>query len=86
MGNWACAFYNDCDCGYTEYAMRKSTNELGQTVFHFELVIDKYLISNPNGEIQVNVQIDDTIVWQNGQALVGWDNMPIITENGFLIK
>ena len=83
LGSWACAHYNDCDNGYTKYALSKTTNADGQTVFAYELVIDRDLICKPNGDVQVQIAIDDINVWASGQTVADWGNMPYVTENGF---
>ena len=83
LGGWTCAHYNDCDNGYTKYALSKTTNADGQTVFAYELVIDRDLICKPNGDVQVQITIDDINVWASGQTVADWSNMPYVTKNGF---
>ena len=86
LGSWACAHYNDCDYGYTKIALSKTTNAEGQTVFAYELVIDRNLICKPNGDVQVQIAIDDINDWASGQTVADWGNMPYVTENGFVIQ
>ena len=82
QGSWACAYYADCDDGYTARAMRKTTDADGNPVTCLELVIDKELASDVNGTVLIEVQIDDIATWSSGQALSGWALIPV-TENGF---
>jgi hypothetical protein len=82
QGSWACAYFADCDDGYTARSMRKTTDGEGNPVTCLELVINKGLASAPDGSIRIEVQIDDIATWSSGQALSGWALIPV-TENGF---
>ena len=80
-GWWECVNYCDCDNGYVKYAMNRTTNSEGQLVIQYELVIDKDLIAKANGEVWVEIAIDDTVAWASAGSLTGWAYMQI-TENG----
>jgi len=80
-GWWGCVNFCDCDNGYVKYAMNRTTNDAGQLVIQYELVIDKDLIAKTNGEVWVEVAIDDTVSWSSAASLTGWAYMKI-TENG----
>ena len=80
-GWWGCVNYCDCDNGYVKYAMNRTTNDEGQLVIQYEVVIDKDLIAKANGEVWVEVAIDDTVAWASAGSLTGWAYMQI-TENG----
>ena len=79
--------YNYCDCnnGFAKMALTSSTNESGQTVAYFELVIDKKLFinQNPNDEnyglCRYEIQIGPN--YSPNQNVSNW-GMMIAGENG----
>ena len=73
--------YADCDNGYVTYAMTKSTNDAGQNVIHYELVIDKDLIAQASGEVWIEIGPNNT-AWSDATTLTNWAYIKV-TENGF---
>ena len=80
-GWWGCVNFCDCDNGFVKYAMNRTSNDAGQLVIQYELVIDKDLIAKANGEVWIEVSIDDTVAWGSGASLTGWQYMKV-TETG----
>ena len=60
--------------------MNRTSNDAGQLVIQYELVIDKDLIAKANGEVWIEVSINNT-AWTAPGALTDWAYMKV-TETG----